>query len=369
MGRRRGHRRVAPQTNDSRIRATYLGLDDDVRILFLNLDGDTLNRIFQDYGAQYGDGARLYARAAYQKWRNGSRTMSGEVRERLLNLVPKHLPFETKYELLTQLWHRTLPAAQVRVEITPEEGIDRAERVVFDHIEALRSQTIPHAVATRLQWLSSGDGPAAQRLLQQAMAAQLAAAHANLRPVLVNLLRAYVLNPKTMTKAQRVVTMPGMVVKIVVKSPGLFERLFTTRKAMSDQPDDEKSRREIARRQNPSVPSRAEDFVDNIFAGMSKEDTDQLRKKAAQEAVRIQMKRAEGNVDQEMAADKVDGAVNAARKLEGTSSSFVYRTEHKSEHGSTELEIKNAGKRGCAFNAMLMLGAPLALLAYTIFRK
>jgi hypothetical protein len=163
-----------------------------------------------------------------------------------------------------------------------------------------------------------------------------------------------------------------MVVTIVVRRATFWERFRLRRKRMSDTSgsprEDQREDRDLARHPASNVPAKAEDFVDNVFAHMSPEHAEELRNKAAQEAVRIQMKRAEGHVDQEMTSSRVDEGVAAARKLEGTSSSFTYRTEHKSEHGRTELEIRNQGKRGCATQFLLIIALLLVGILYFVFR-
>src|SRR5688572_1429166 len=106
-------RNPRPKWLDDPLDREYGGFGDDLRILFLNLDAPTLEGIFEDYAREFGKRRAAYAREVYSDWREGRVVMSDMIRERLLKIVPRHLPFDTKYELISSLWHRLLPQGSV----------------------------------------------------------------------------------------------------------------------------------------------------------------------------------------------------------------------------------------------------------------
>lgn len=169
MGRRRRYRRsyygsyVISQRQE--LTSTFGGIDRDVERLFLDLDRTDLKDLFEFYEDEFGKSAATYARATYPKWKRGSVRMSGQVAERLLNLVPPLLPQETRFELVKKLRKANFRKVNRYVHTAPEVWRDQLAPVIKEVVEHGSTATISSAVKNRVAWLADGDVAAAERLL------------------------------------------------------------------------------------------------------------------------------------------------------------------------------------------------------------
>jgi hypothetical protein len=198
------------------VSARYGGIDADVRQMFFNLAPAVLTAVFQDYRAKYGSGAWTYAKETYEKWKSGQVEMSGEVSERLLALVPRHLDFATKYDLLAKLW-RQREQKRIRLEISPDAEIQAAIQLVMSSIDNAKPAALPAHIVQRLNWLTSDDGLAAQSLLNQVLAREsemiASAVEAEVRQLFC-LCSDHVGSSATIL-AQRLINVPGAIVEVV----------------------------------------------------------------------------------------------------------------------------------------------------------
>lgn len=86
-----------------------------------------------------------------------------------------------------------------------------------------------------------------------------------------------------------------------------------------------------------------DDLLGEAVRRMNEHQGEAIVSKAADEALRLNVKEHEGEVDREMGASKVEAAAEAARRLAGTGTDFEVRTEHRSQHGSVYVNVR--GKR------------------------
>src|SRR5262249_43565656 len=126
----------------------------------------TLRRVFSHYGKKYGPKKCAYARKAYPLWKSGKRFLSGDVCERLLAIVPRHLSFSAKYELVVKLWMRHNDA-RVRFEVKSSARAEEAVADILRTLDTLRLGQIPKSIVTRLSWLAEGDAVAADALFRE----------------------------------------------------------------------------------------------------------------------------------------------------------------------------------------------------------
>jgi micrococcal nuclease len=119
-----------------------------------------------------------------------------------------------------------------------------------------------------------------------------------------------------------------------------------------------------------------DDLLGDALRRMNERQRDSIVTKAADEALRLDVKEAEGAVDRDMGESKVCAAAEAARRLEGTGAEFEVRTEHRSQHGSIYVNVRSkrpplaariapalsANPRG-AIRATLVIVALLGLIA------
>lgn len=74
---------------------------------------------------------------------------------------------------------------------------------------------------------------------------------------------------------------------------------------------------------------------------MNEHQREALVSRAADEALRLNVKEHEGEVDRDMGASKVDAAAEAAGRLKRTGMEFEVRTEHRSQHGSIYVSVRS----------------------------
>lgn len=346
--RRYSYHRWGGTRSSSRSHSTsrlYAGIDDDVRRMFFALDSFTLQLVFNKYESEYGLGKRKYAESTYQKWKRGSVHMGGEISERLVKIVPNFLSFEQKYELIQKLWDRFRQKTTLSVTISPYDGIAAAVATVMDVIDRIDDHELPSAVADRLDWLSSDDSVAAQALLNQVARREAEVAAQTVEAELRLLIALAVQHSDKIVTGTRTVTLPGATVQIHLSQTANLNRGTSNMTNHNNQPesqpqgqlaspDSASSSRNLAPIQNPN------DLLGEALRRMSPEQQEQVIGKATGEALRLQVKAKEGQIDHQMASSKVESAAEAAQRLGQTGNEFEVRAEHRSEHGSVHVTVK-----------------------------
>jgi hypothetical protein len=199
------------------VSARYGGIDHDVRQMFFNLAPAILTAVFRDYRERYGSGACRYANETYEKWKSGDVEMSGEVSERLLAIVPRHLDLATKYDLLAKLW-RQRQQKRIRLEINADADIQAAIRQVINTLDNAKPAAPPNHIVQRLNWLTSDDGLAAQALLSQVLARESEMIAVTVEAELRQLFRLCADHVRSSARilAQRLINVPGAIVEVVI---------------------------------------------------------------------------------------------------------------------------------------------------------
>lgn len=351
MGRYRGRYRrryYGYRSQDSqrdRISRQYGGIDNDIRKMFFSLDERSLKRVFDEYEREHGSGKRKYAEQTFQKWRSGEVRMGGVVSERLVHIVPMVLDFGQKYELVTLLWNRLRPKSKLSLLISPTSGLEEAMATVLGLVEAECERNIPKGVFDRISWLSSEDGVAAKALLSQVEQRQAEIATRTLRAELGQLLALARTHSDKHVSGARTIELPTATVTIRVEQ---YSRQAPRGRTMSHQsgsdrnePDKSLSHRpkpdpsELAPIENPN------DLLGEALKRMSPEKQREIVGKATDEALRLQVKQKEGQLDHEMSSRTVDQASAAANRLSSDNTEFDYRAEHRSQHGSVQVSVRS----------------------------
>jgi hypothetical protein len=105
------------RSSHNKLHAAYGGLEYDIQSIFFRLDEHTLNLTLRDYEKRYGYGAREYAARTFTKWRSGQVGMSGTVLQRFIHLVPPHLSFKLKFDLLVKAASQNKNSIKVYVPV------------------------------------------------------------------------------------------------------------------------------------------------------------------------------------------------------------------------------------------------------------
>lgn len=155
-----------------RVSQAFGGIDQDVLNSFLRLDPPALQHVMAAYEQRYGLSAKRYAVGAYSKWQSGDVVPSGQTLERLLEIVPPFLSFETKLRLYRSVRQAFRQAESVVVHVTDPSHIGQVAEAARRIVDRAGSQPLPAHVDARLVWLSYGDGVLARRLTAEAELAE-----------------------------------------------------------------------------------------------------------------------------------------------------------------------------------------------------
>ncbi len=145
--------------------ASLGGIDRDVERLFLSLDQEELDELFDYYEEEHGRSAANYARSTYPKWKRGAVQLSGQTAERLLNLLPPSLPFETRFELVKKLRKANFRKLNRHVNTSPECWRDALGPVIAEVVNHGSTANIKEGVKQRIAWLADGDVASAEKLM------------------------------------------------------------------------------------------------------------------------------------------------------------------------------------------------------------
>ena len=170
MGRRRYRRSWSyygsyAVSKRQELSSTFGGIDRDVERLFLNLNREDLDELLEYYEEEHGRAAANYARNTYPKWKRGSVQLSGQTAERLLNLLPPLLPFDTRYELVKKLRKANFRKLTRSVHTTPGAWREAVGPAIADVVNHGSSANIKEGVKQRVAWLADGDVAAAEKLM------------------------------------------------------------------------------------------------------------------------------------------------------------------------------------------------------------
>jgi hypothetical protein len=332
--------------NRTKVSQLYGGIDDDIRRLFFELSPFSLKLVFNIYEESHGEGKRKYAEVTYEKWKSKKVEMGGEISERLIQIVPRVLDFDQKYDLIEKLWNRLRKPSTLRIAISPHSGLDPAIQAVMDAIDALGEHEIPAAVCSRLEWLTQDDSIAAKALLTQIADREAEFVLGTLETQLRQLLAIAAQHPDKVVTANRTVTLPGLTVYIDVTqaAPTILRRSpMSNEKQNPDEGkpaplarrDDDQKPRDLSPIENPN------DLLGEALRRMSPKKQEELIGKATDEELRLQVKRKEGQIDHEMAESKVNAAVRAATSAANAGHGYEVRADQQSEHGSVNVKLTN----------------------------
>lgn len=161
------HRTPAP-SESRRLTSVTGGIDKDIEKYFLNLDLSRRSVVLEAYRKEYGDAAYEYACKAFQEWKSGMTSMSGQTRKRLLNLVPSVLDADSRFLLVKKLRAANFSVIHKSIHCTIDQWRERTIPELKSIIEASATFEMPREVRGLIDWLADGDVIASQKLLAAA---------------------------------------------------------------------------------------------------------------------------------------------------------------------------------------------------------
>lgn len=343
----------------------YGGIDEDVCQCFFQLSSEKLKAVFDDYASIYGAKKREYAKHVYEKWKSGSVEMSGQICERLLKIVPRHLDFDDKYSLVAKLWMRR-SASRLKVEIAPTAEVEEALGIVLHVIGDAYKGGIPDILIARMAWLVENDAAVAQMLFQQVVAREFRLVEDRLRSELATVLQTCRATKNLLSiHARTMLKIPGGVIELLVSGESIHRQ--TRSMCMSSEqsarpPSGEPSRDLVPTQNRPPAPIQdPNNLLAEALRQMPEQKQAEIISKAADEALRLQVKSAENKLNIDALNEKADLAARVARDAENkTNIEVQFSTEHKTKEGDTQITVRTKpearGIKGSCFVATACFG-------------
>lgn len=335
------------QSSHNKVHTTYGGLEQDIQSIFFRLDEHTLNRILRDYEKQYGHGARDYAARTFTKWRSRQVGMSGAVLQRLIHLVPPHLSFEQKFELLVKAASQNKNS--IKVYISVKSTIESAIQTLSDSVNNALWDDLPSNLKARLSWLESDDFQAARTLLREAVRREAVIASDYLKENLNNFSRvAGQVGDNTNVQAEFNVHLLGTDVQVVLSNSMMESNKKSLRKEqniMSDDGGKDSKGKELAKPvEDPN------NLLNEALQKMPENKYKEIVGKAADEALRLQVKRRESEDDVSIVNEKLKQASRFSEDMRhAEKSDYEFSQTHRSEQGDARITVsrKTESKKFC----------------------
>ncbi len=336
------------------------GVDEDIKRAFFNLDVKEKQKIFLHYKREYGQEARDYAEKTYKKWKSGEVRMSGMVADRLLAILPYYLGFDEKFSLIQRIWQERTHS-HVRIVIDVREGITTTMRRILDAIDFVEVDVVPEAFRTRLKWLNSSDFAVAEQILVRLYTEEREARIQTLRRELGRVVGLISTARRSSVRSAHQFNVPGGTVEIIAdeaQRPGKFGgfRMSNDENQSGDsQGDGQLVPTGQGGSQDLAPIKDAESLLNQALQHVSPEKKQEIVDKAAEEVLRLQTKRAEAGIDDEIVDNRLDAAGRVARQIESSpNTDYQYNTEVSSQHGTTKIDVKS--KQGSCFVATACFG-------------
>jgi len=143
---------------------------DDVRNTFFELSDIHLKSLLMLYRNKYGNKPANYALEAYPIWKSGERKMSGQTAQRLLDLIPKYLTSEQRFQMVKKLCEHHAKTIDRYITVD-RDNIELAFNQVNHAIETIKNshslKYIPDNVLETVKWLNDADIVVSRSMLSQ----------------------------------------------------------------------------------------------------------------------------------------------------------------------------------------------------------
>jgi hypothetical protein len=323
------------------VQRNFGGIDEDIKREFFRLSKKDFEAVLAIYGKKYGDGAASYARGAYYRWRSGSTTMSGQTLERLLEVVPYVFPFETKLALYRKLRNAHRPRDNAHLKVTTETDIALVEAAVERIVQRARAVPLPAIVDQRLVWLAQGDGLTARKLVSASEEAEGVTVSQAVRAELTELHRVFASLELNHTM-QHVIKLPCGTVTVD------FARKTTRRRRwfMSDHDESQQGANLPVKHEEVLPAKPPKDIFEFAMQNLlSPDDSQEIVLAAQREYLRLQTKKAEGEMDTSTAERELREFIDQMREANALQNvSMESNADFKRASGTTRITMKKGRK-------------------------
>ncbi len=313
----------------------------EIKTIFFALGPEKLNLVFTLFEQSSGSEARKYAEKTFAKWRDGTVQMSGPKAVHLVQLVPKVLSTEEKFSLVQKLWRNYDRKPPIYLTFHPDSNLDGLVQVLTNRIEESLNNRIPESVKQRLSWLYDEDSQAIEECLRQLEDAESRIVGNSLLEHVEELKSAAnrCLEHGEFTGHVRFnLPFAQVVIEVRNRRPG-----EPTQPVMgnSEEKDSQAGKELVPRRDDRVAISNPADLLSELVKDLPKKKVEELKGKAADELLRIQVKQTEQRVERDGMREKVGDTIQAARLLNmEDNSGYELKTEHISDSSKTTVTIK-----------------------------
>jgi hypothetical protein len=351
MGRRRwpyrdGNWKEFHRSKRDAISSFYGGFDNDVLTAFYNINSNVFSQLLRLYQREHGASAATYARKTYSSWKSGERKPSAQTVERLLMLFPQVLPFDERCELLSKLRERHRHREKHSLTVDTNNWAQALIPLTQQLINKSYTSQLPEHVIRRLEWLSSGDTQAAQKMLAEIEAQTSKNA--------VRLLRSEFDN---IDKLLQSLPVKGKVTHTISLPYGDIQVSIRRTKKMAD------DKVSLAPKNQSLFRPTARDVLDNAFAELDEQQAKSIKEKAAQEALQIEIDRARTGIKFDNASREMDNFIHNAQTLDQSVQEYDLRSTIESASGTTQVHVRRNKTQTRTILVVLVLLC-MALLIY-----
>lgn len=348
-GRSSGQIRALQHIEEAQeLQRKYGGIFDDVKKTFFELPPECMNALLRDYGREHGEKALGYAEQTMPRWKSGQVKMAGQTMTRLLDLVPRHLPAQAKYELVKKVRIETLRRlSKTRVEISmrADDDSDGLLGRILDVIARQCAIEFPEEFYELQGWINQND---AKLMQEMAVAAEQEALYARAADMFLNvaLLRRlrYALPKAKLIEATFEVPTATVVVKI--------ERAKNQAKEpMEDGRQDDDILAKLERAANESElrsgkTTLSEYVVRNMDTMFTKEEQARLKMLAAEQGLELDRLKTEILIRHQTSAHDIDQFKKIIQDMQAQKIKGNATGEYQTPSGKVKIEASSS-RFGC----------------------
>jgi hypothetical protein len=144
------------------------GLDNEILQHLFKLRSREKESLLGHYEAEYGRSAGDYARKIWPEWASQRRGVSGEVATRFINLAPKVLSPDARYDIVAKMYQKTKrPESHYLTAILgySEGAFSEIEKLFKRLCEKPFEHKWPDSLIQFANWLCDDDSVAAKRII------------------------------------------------------------------------------------------------------------------------------------------------------------------------------------------------------------
>lgn len=344
------------------LQAKYQLLYDSVRETFFGLPDSARDALLEEYGKKYGGQARAYAVKTIPDWKTGRRRLSGQTMTRLLELVPRHVSAEKKYEFVKQTRARTLELLKPSFVQIDLQGADTFGEVLGHCLRAIAGQdqiTFPEEFYEIRSWITAKDA----KMMEQLIVDIEKEAHQE-RIIKTLLTIPYILALKRALPA-------GMKLTVTVRVPTLtyVVSYVKTKQEAKRMESDADFLTAIERADSDLKLQKGEitlheHLLRNWDQYLTPEQQNELRKIALEEGLKLDALRTQMMTQSKAASYDLQQFQEILEKLRTSKSKATATGTFQTASGEIRIESRSKGWFGCG--SVLLLAASLAVVACLI---